>query len=127
MLTTKQNGRFCLPGGGVEPWETNAEALQREVFEEAGIQIKVGALVHFQEDFFYYDPTGDAWHGLLFYYTCQPLALELLSANAVNDEAATNPQWVQTNDLREGNMQPQESWLRHYLNRENHQNYSAYM
>ena len=60
MTTVGVNGRYCLPGGGIEPYETNAVALQRELVEEAGIQAEVGPLVHFQEDFFYYDPTGDA-------------------------------------------------------------------
>ncbi|VAW30809.1 hypothetical protein MNBD_CHLOROFLEXI01-5108, partial [hydrothermal vent metagenome] len=119
MLTTVGNGRYCLPGGGIEPWETNAEALQREISEEAGIQIIIGSLVHFQEDFFYYDPSGEAWHGLLFYYDCTPLTFDLLQGDEVDDEAAENPQWVTIGNLHEENMQPQETWLLSYLNKEN--------
>lgn len=115
LMTVGENGRYCLPGGGIEPWESNAVALQRELTEEAGIKVEVGSLAHFQEDFFYYDPTGDAWHGLLFYYSCTPLTFELLPAELVNDEAATNPQWVNIDTLHEGNLQPQELWLLDYL------------
>jgi len=113
------NGRYCLPGGGIEPYETNAAAVQRELMEEAGIQVDVGPLVHFQEDFFYYDPTGDAWHGLLFYYRCTPLSFDLLPSEQVDDESATNPQWVKIDTLHQGNLQPQEQWLLDFLMTEN--------
>lgn len=115
MTTVGENGRYCLPGGGIEPWESNIAALERELKEEAGIQVKVGSLAHFQEDFFYYDPTGEAWHGLLFYYNCTPLTFDLLPAELVDDEAATNPQWVKNGTLHEDNLQPQELWLLDYL------------
>ena len=116
MTTVGVNGRYCLPGGGIEPYESNSAAVQREMREEAGIQVDVGPLVHFQEDFFYYDPTSEAWHGLLFYYRCTPLTFALLPAEQVDDESATNPQWVKINTLHPGNLQPQEQWLLEYLN-----------
>jgi hypothetical protein len=27
MTTVGENGRYCLPGGGIEPWESNIAAL----------------------------------------------------------------------------------------------------
>ena len=115
MTVVGENGRYCLPGGGVEPWENNIAGLQREMLEETGIQVKVGPLVKFQEEFFYYDPKDIAWHGLLFYYSCTPLTNELLPTELVDDEAATNPQWVNIDTLHEGNLQPQERWLLDFL------------
>ncbi|MGB6244491.1 MULTISPECIES: NUDIX hydrolase [Gordonia] len=38
-----EKGRWSVPGGHVEPGETIAEAAVREVFEETGLQVRVGA------------------------------------------------------------------------------------
>jgi 8-oxo-dGTP diphosphatase len=38
-------GRWSLPGGRVEPRESDAEALVREVLEETGLEVAVGELV----------------------------------------------------------------------------------
>jgi 8-oxo-dGTP pyrophosphatase MutT (NUDIX family) len=46
LLTRRaDNGQWCLPGGGVEPGESVAEACEREVFEETGLRVRVRHLV----------------------------------------------------------------------------------
>jgi 8-oxo-dGTP pyrophosphatase MutT (NUDIX family) len=39
------NGQWCLPGGGMEPGESVAEASEREVWEESGLRVRVTRLV----------------------------------------------------------------------------------
>jgi ADP-ribose pyrophosphatase YjhB (NUDIX family) len=46
LLTRRtDNGRWCLPGGAMEPGESLIEACAREVEEETGLIVKVGRLV----------------------------------------------------------------------------------
>ena len=46
LLTRRaDNGQWCLPGGGMEPGESAAEACEREVFEETGLSVRVRRLV----------------------------------------------------------------------------------
>lgn len=46
LLTRRaDNGQWCLPGGGMEPGESAAEACEREVFEETGLIVRVKRLV----------------------------------------------------------------------------------
>ncbi|WP_342758983.1 NUDIX hydrolase [Paracoccus sp. S3-43] len=46
---------WCLPGGGVEPGQSLPENLIREVAEETGLTIAVGAPILVNE---FHDPTG---------------------------------------------------------------------
>ncbi len=46
LLTRRtDNGRWCLPGGAVDPGESVAEACAREVLEETGLTARVGRLI----------------------------------------------------------------------------------
>ncbi len=46
LLTRRQDdGRWCLPGGRMEPGEDVAEACAREVWEETGLRVHVGKLI----------------------------------------------------------------------------------
>lgn len=46
LLTRRRdNGQWCLPGGGMEAGESAAEACEREVWEETGLSVRVKRLV----------------------------------------------------------------------------------
>lgn len=46
LLTRRSdNGRWCLPGGAMDPGERAAEACAREVWEETGLQVEVTRLI----------------------------------------------------------------------------------
>jgi ADP-ribose pyrophosphatase YjhB (NUDIX family) len=98
LVTNKLSGKYYFPGGGTEPGERITDGLKREVWDVAGIEIEIGPLIHFGEDFLYYDPTEQAFHGLLFYYACRPLSLALTSQYQT-DDGEGNPQWVTTKSL----------------------------
>jgi 8-oxo-dGTP pyrophosphatase MutT (NUDIX family) len=99
VVTNRLSGKYYFPGGGTEPGERLAAGLQREVWEEAGLEIEVGALLHFAEAFLYYDPLDTAYHALLFYFAGQPKGLAL-SSQYQTDDGEDNPQWVDIKDLR---------------------------
>lgn len=47
LLLTRRtdNARWCLPGGRMESGECAAECCAREVFEETGLEVRVGRLI----------------------------------------------------------------------------------
>ena len=46
LLTRRSdNGRWCLPGGGMDPGESADETCVREVLEETGLDVRVTRLV----------------------------------------------------------------------------------
>jgi 8-oxo-dGTP pyrophosphatase MutT (NUDIX family) len=94
LLRMKATGKYHPPGGGIEIGERIADTLRREVLEETGICIEVGRLVDVEELFFYYDPSGRAYHGLHFYYRCDPVSSSLLPDDRVMDGSTEKPRWV---------------------------------
>jgi len=47
------NGKYFLPGGGIENNETHKECLKREALEEMGMNIEVGPFVGCARRYFY--------------------------------------------------------------------------
>lgn len=46
LLTRREdNGRWCLPGGGMDAGESAAEACVRELLEETGLEVRVTKLI----------------------------------------------------------------------------------
>lgn len=58
---------LCAPGGGVEAGSSLPENLQREVFEETGLRITVGAPCLVNE---FHDPAG-TFHQVDVYFHCK--------------------------------------------------------
>jgi 8-oxo-dGTP pyrophosphatase MutT (NUDIX family) len=51
LLTRRtDNGRWCLPGGGIDPGESAEEACVREVWEETGLNSRVTRLIGIYTD-----------------------------------------------------------------------------
>lgn len=98
LVRANTTGKWMLPGGEIEQGETVEDALRREMREEAGIAIVIGAFMHFEMNFFYYDPLDLAWQGYLFYYHCTPLSFELSITR--HDEEGV-PAWVEISSLTE--------------------------
>ena len=46
LLTRRSdNGRWCLPGGAMDPGESATECCSREVLEETGLIVHVGRMI----------------------------------------------------------------------------------
>lgn len=67
-------GLWDFPGGGVEPFELLGEGMAREYFEETGLKVVPGDLVHVAEG--YIAMFGHPFHSLRFYFQCRLVSEE---------------------------------------------------
>ena len=105
VAKTKNTGKFALPGGGIDTEDDPEIALKREVKEETGVDISVEKFLHFNKNYFYYDPSSDAFDSYQYFYLCKPLKTHLASGAEVDDLEAEDPEWIHIKDLNEKNFQ----------------------
>jgi ADP-ribose pyrophosphatase YjhB (NUDIX family) len=84
-------GRWSLPGGALELGETLRAAVAREVLEETGLLVDVGAVVD-AVDHIAADVAGRTeYHFVIVDYLCQPIGGELRAGGDVDSVALADP------------------------------------
>jgi len=91
VLLVREDGRWLAPGGGVEPGETHAEALVREVREETGVEISPEDPVAVTEVAVTH---GDETVAFAFaHYTATPVTTALATDPGRDGEGITTVEW----------------------------------
>ncbi len=85
-------GMWVMPGGKIDLGEPILSAVHREVREEIGIDVSVGALV---DVFEHLTPGPDNDHFVILYYRCRPTRLDLTP----NPDEVREARWVARADL----------------------------
>jgi 8-oxo-dGTP diphosphatase len=109
-LAKNERGLWEFPGGSVEFGETLADALQREMAEEYGVQIQVGELLDVVDHIL--PEEGQHWVSPTFICTIksgQPTIREPGKCTAIG--------WYAPEDVPEGLTQITRENLAHYLER----------
>lgn len=97
VLLTKRKvppfqGDWVMPGGKIDLGEPIVQALKREVWEEVGLEVEVGALI---DVFEHVTPGEDNYHFIIIYYRCTPLYCDVTH----NDEEVAEARWVKVSEL----------------------------
>lgn len=98
LLVNAWKGRthlWCAPGGGVEAHQSLAEALVREVFEETGLRVAVGAPCLVNE---FHDP-GGTFHQVDVYFRCGIVAGDPDGAWTDPEGVVTHRRWVARGEM----------------------------
>jgi ADP-ribose pyrophosphatase YjhB (NUDIX family) len=88
LLTRRaDNGQWCMPGGAVESGESVAEACEREVYEETGLNVRVKRLVgvYSHPDQLVIYPDGNKAHIVALHFEAEILGGKLGLSNETTD------------------------------------------
>jgi mutator protein MutT len=87
-------GQWSLPGGAVDVGETLAACVRREMLEETGLEVEIGAVIEVF-DRITHDSEGKVqYHFVLVDYVCRPIGGTLGAATDVADVA-----WARSGEL----------------------------
>lgn len=98
LLVNAYKGRadlWCAPGGGAEPHQSLPENLAREVFEETGLHVTVGAPCLLNE---FHDPRG-SFHQVEVFFRCTLPHGNLDPAWQDPEAIVTHRRWVTRNEM----------------------------
>ena len=105
LLVNAYKGRddlWCAPGGGAEPHQSLPENLAREVYEETGLPVTIGAPCLINE---FHDPNG-SFHQVEIFFRCTLNASQLDPAWKDPEAIVTKRRWVTRGDLGAMHVKP---------------------
>jgi 8-oxo-dGTP diphosphatase len=94
-------GRWSLPGGTVEVGETLEAAAAREIEEETGLVVSVGAVVEVFDRIIRDDDGRVRFHFVLVDYLCRPVGGLLQHGSDVDDVVVADPSYLEDYTLTE--------------------------
>ena len=105
LLVNAYQGRgdlWCAPGGGAEPHQSLPQNLAREVFEETGLTVTVGAPCLVNE---FHDPNG-TFHQVEIFFRCTLDAGELDDTWQDPENIVSKRRWVTRAELETLQVRP---------------------
>ena len=104
LLTRRSdNGRWCFPGGALDPGESAAEACAREVLEETGLAVRVGRLigVYTSPHYIVEYADGNRRQGLTLSFEAESIGGELYITDATTEVGYFSREQIQSMDVME--------------------------
>ena len=107
LTRRKDNGVWCLPGGGMDPGESATEACAREVLEETGLVVRVGRLagVYSTPHMIVEYPDGKRIQPLSLNFLAEPIGGELGLSDETTDVGYFTREEMHSMDVWEHHLQ----------------------
>ena len=105
LLVNAYKGRgdlWCAPGGGAEPHASLPDNLAREIHEETGLTVKVGAPCLLNE---FHDPNG-SFHQVEVFFRCTLIAGDIDPEWQDPEAVVSLRKWVTRDEMAGLNVKP---------------------